>query len=355
MADRETEDPDGTPQSKGGVARAASLTPEERREIARRAATARWGGHGDIPVETHGGVLAIMERELPCYVLDNKQRVFSTIGLARALGYKKTGVSATFGGPDGPSPKLPLFVAARSLRPFISNELMEALASPIRFALKRSQLEALGYEATLLPQVCGVIIKAAGSLTSQQKPMLESAMALLTGFANVGIIALVDEATGYIADKRKDEYRKHFQAFVQKQCRQWRKEYPDTFSDMLYRLYGLKRKNPNSFQHPQFFGGFILKYIYHPLASSNGAILESLDEMNPVVYVGGKRRGRRYKLFQFLSEKVGVDAFRQHLWQVVGIGNSVPDKASFDRAFARAFPQLDPQLSLDAEYFRENE
>ena len=82
---------------------------------------------------------------------------------------------------------------------------------------------------------------------------------------------------------------------------------------------------------------------YHPLANSNGAILEELDEKNPVVYVGG---GRRHKLHQFLTDTVGLPAFRQHLWQVVGIGNSVTDKASFDRAFLRAFPQPNAQLEF---------
>ena len=47
---------------------------------------------------------------------------------------------------------------------------------------------------------------------------------------------------------------------------------------MIYRLYGLKRRNPKSFQHPRFFSKFIRKYVYHPLANSRGAILESLDE-----------------------------------------------------------------------------
>jgi hypothetical protein len=67
-------------------------------------------------------------------------------------------------------------------------------------------------------------------------------------------------------------------------------------------------------------------------------ILDLLDECNPVVYVGG---GRRYKLHQFLSE-IGVNAFRQHLWQVVGIGNAATDKHQFVRAFYRAFPEAIP-------------
>jgi hypothetical protein len=77
-------------------------------------------------------------------------------------------------------------------------------------------------------------------------------------------------------------------------------------------------------------------YIYSPVANSNGAILEMLDEKNPVVYTGG---GRRYKLFQYLSEVVGLPALRAQIWQVIGIGNAMKSKEGFERGFRLAFPQ----------------
>jgi hypothetical protein len=78
------------------------------------------------------------------------------------------------------------------------------------------------------------------------------------------------------------------------------------------------------------FGKFIRRYIYAPLANSNGAILEMLDEKNPVVYTHG---GRRYNMTQFLSDVVGVNAFRAHLWKTIGIGSAARTKEGFDRAF----------------------
>jgi hypothetical protein len=80
------------------------------------------------------------------------------------------------------------------------------------------------------------------------------------------------------------------------------------------------------------------------LANSNGAILEMLDEKNPVVYVNG---GRRYKMFSFLSDVVGLPSLRAHLWQVIGIGNSTTGKGQFERAFYKAFPVPKPQLELN--------
>ena len=59
-----------------------------------------------------------------------------------------------------------------------------------------------------------------------------------------------------------------------------------------------------------------------------------LDEKNPTVYVNG---GRRYKLFQFLTDRVGLPALRQHLWQLIGIGAAAGTKEKFERGFNRAF------------------
>lgn len=46
---------------------------------------------------------------------------------------------------------------------------------------------------------------------------------IIRSAAKVGINALVDEATGYIHDKRKDEYRQLFKQFIEEECRQWTK------------------------------------------------------------------------------------------------------------------------------------
>ena len=110
---------------------------------------------------------------------------------------------------------------------------------------------------------------------------------------------------------------------------------------MWYRLYSIKRLNKN--HHPSFFGKLVRKYIYAPLANSNGAILDLLDEKNPVVYKNG---GRRYKMFQFLSEEIGLPAFKAHLWKVIGIGSASRSKEGFERGFKNAFPQTGDQFDF---------
>lgn len=330
---------DTSPQSLGGKARSKNLSSEQRKEIARQGALARWNKVGAprdpdvMPEASHQGELPIGDVKLDCYVLEDGTRVFHKRGMARALTLKSEGGNAFL-----------KTLSGKGIGSAISPELWRKIENPIVFKPLAGD-PAHGYEASTLIEVLDAIIQARndGKLLPNQLFLARQAEIIIRSAAKVGIVALIDEATGFIADKRKAEYRELFQDFIRDEMRQWEQEFPDMFFDMIYRLYGLKRKNPKSFKHPMFFGKFIRKYIYKPLANSNGAILEELEQKNPVVYASG---GRRYKMFQFLSDHVGLPAFRQHLWQVVGIGNASSDKLAFDRSFERAFPQAKSQLEL---------
>lgn len=330
-------------QSKGGNARAKVLSSEKRREIAKTAAQARWAKIADtdgLPKASHQGVLPIGDVEIEVYRLQDGRRLIAKAGMARALNLKSEGGSAFL-----------RTVTRKGVRSAISENLWEKIDKPIIFNLLDSDLDeagatatADGYEATTLIEVCDALIQARNDelLASSQAFLAVQAEIIVRSAAKLGIVALVDAATGYIEDVKKDEYLRLWKDFVSAEFRQWEKEFPDKFADMIYKIYNLKRKDPKSFRHPQFFGWFTRKYIYHPLANSNGAVLDLLDDANPVVYAGG---GRKFRLHQFLTDEVGIPALRQHLWQVIGIGNSSRDKLEFDRAFYRAFPEAIPKSS----------
>lgn len=318
-------------QSKGGKARAEKLSSEERREIAIAAAKARWAKVRDpnrIPEAQSDGMLKIGDVSLDVYHLDDERRVISKKAMALALGLKSEGGNAFM-----------RTMTRKGIRSGLPDDLVSKIENPIFFKPLIGDL-ADGYDVETLVEVCDALIDARNEerLHASQKFIAVQAEIILRSCAKVGIIALVDEAVGNV-DRRKDEYRRLFDQFVQEEFRQWQSEFPPKFFEMIYSLYGLKRKNPDSNRHPQFFGHFIRKFVYYPLANSNGAILEKLDEKNPVVYAGGSRR---YKLHQFLSEEVGLDAFRQHLWQVIGIGGASRDRKQFEIAFYRAFPESVP-------------
>ncbi len=322
-------------KAKGGFARAASLTPEERKRIAREAARARWASNdGEVPEAAYEGVLTLGD-ELECYVLKDQgrvKRVFHKRGLARNLGMKSGGGNVFM-----------RTISRKGLGSVISPELRQKLENPLIFKTIDGDL-AHGYEGSVLIDICDAIWEASrqGLLHSSQKFLAIQAEIILRASAKLGISALIDEATGYVRDKQKEEYRALFQEYIREEAREYAREFPDQFFNLIYRLYNLRR-NQDAKNHPQFFAWFIRKYVYSPLAHSNGALLEILDEKNPVVYTKG---GRKYKMFQFLSDVVGLPALRAQIWQVIGIGNASTTKAGFDRNFERAFPSTGHQFPL---------
>lgn len=332
-----------TGKAKGGIAAAKSLSPDGLKERAKKGANARWDD--SIEVAKRAGTLELGDISIPCAVLEDGTRVLSERAITKAFGGKRGGSHWKRLKENPGGAYLPVFLSAGNIKPFIDKGLADSLGMRRLYRTKKGGASAYGIEAALLPKICNVYLKMRDDtkkpLSASQIPLSVQADFIMRGLAEVGIVALVDEATGHIEEKRKDEYRELFQEFIRQQVREYDREFPKQFTDNFYRLYGLAPSQNG--KHPQFFGKLTRKYIYGPLADSKGAILDMLDEKNPAVYANG---GRKYKMFQFLTDTIGLPMFRAHLWQVVGILNSSRNKAEFDRAFARAFPKSGHQLEL---------
>lgn len=328
-------------KAKGGRARADALTDDQRKEIAKKAADARWGS--EVEIAKRAGTLDIGDISIPCAVMPDGTRLLSERAIAKAFGAKRGGSHWLRLKSAPEDSHLPVFLSAGNIKPFINNELAKLLVGRRIYRAKKGATPAHGIEATALPKICNVYLKMRdeGALTAPQLRLSIQADIINRGLAEIGIVALVDEATGHIEEKKKNEYRELFQAFIRDQMKEYEKEFPRQFTDYLYRLYGLTPGKNG--RHPQFFGSFTRKYIYAPLAESKGAILDMLDEKNPVITAKG---GRKYKMFQFLTDSIGLPAFRAHLWQIVGILGSAKNKSEFDRLFARAFPTRGTQVEL---------
>jgi P63C domain len=327
--------------SKGGKARAKSLSSEDRSEIARRAAEARWRATDSLlPKETHEGAIQVAGREIPCSVLENGIRVFSTRGINRAMGSKRTGK------PQSGAPQLPAFLAAGSLKPFISATLAVRLVSPLQYRPKHGGRTAFGYEALLLPDICEVILDAdkAGSLKSNQKHLAEMADVLIRGFARVGVIALVDEATGYQDDRARDELTRILEAYVQEQYRPWTKRFPDEFFRQIHRLHNWPYK-PGYAKRTPFIGKLINKYVYEPMPEG---VLTKLQEVNPVTESGWRAR----KHSQHLAD-TGNEHLDRQITSIITLMRVSDTKEEMERHFAKAFNKapvaVQTRLPLDVE------
>lgn len=324
--------------AKGGRARAAVLSPEDRREIARIAAEKRWGTKpSSLPRETHEGTLKIGDREIPCSVLENGTRVFSITGLSSAMGSKMKGGGRTADG----SFQLPPFLASASLRPFISNDLLVPLMSPILYKPKHGGRAAVGYEATLLPQICEVILDAAkaGVLRRRSSKIVQAAEILIRGFARVGIIALIDEATGYQADRARDELNKILQAYIAKELLPWTKRFPDEFFRQIYRLRKWDYRE-GSHKRPRIIGQLVKKLVYEPLPPG---VLHELERKNPP----DEKGYRRHRHHQFLTPETGHPHLDRQIVEVTTLMRVSDDEHAFRRLFDKAFPKKNQQLPIE--------
>ena len=157
--------------ARGGRARAARLTPEERSAAATAAAKQRW------LKETHTGLLRLGEG-IPCSVLSNGMRVFSTNGLLRARIWRK-GQRRSKGMVD----RVPSMLAAANLAPFLDGDLRASLASPVRYKGMHGGTLAVGYGASILHRTCDAILEARSArvLRETQQPLAATAEVLLRG------------------------------------------------------------------------------------------------------------------------------------------------------------------------------
>ncbi len=319
---------------KTALARARSLSPERRREIARDAATERWGRQKGIARETHSGVMRIGDREIPCAVLEDGTRVLSIRGLSTALRYGGTG-----GLWEDGAAQLPPFLASASVNPFVSEELSVRLRSPIIYRPKHGGRTAFGFEATVLPDVCSVLLDARknGALKRNQEGLADAAEVLLKAFAKVGIVALVDEATGYQADRARDELQRLLEAYIVEEMRPWVRLFPDDFFRQTYRLHGWSYL-PGVTQGPRYVGKWINKFVYDMMPVD---VVEELKGRNPVI--NGRRR---HKHHQFLTEDIGHPVLDRHVSAVTALMRASRDKGMFKELFNAAFQVSGTQLPL---------
>lgn len=323
--------------AKGGKARAKALTADERKEIARYAALVRWKDRTGLPRATHGDPdrpLRIGELELPCYVLAGGRRVLAQSGMISSLGMARGGSRGTGGD------RLAKFVLGKSISAFVSRELAAVTSNPMRFITPRGAI-ALGYEATILADICEVVLKArdAGLIQKQQEPIARRCEILMRAFAKVGIIALVDEATGYQADRAKDELIKILEAYISKELLPWTKRFPPEFFEEIYRLQGWQFREGH-LRGPRFVGKLINQFVYEKLPPG---VLPELQRKNPTTDSGY----RRHKHHQFLTQDIGHPHLDKQVTAVMTLMRASEDKAMFKRLFDRAFPQKGKQLALN--------
>lgn len=291
---------DESSQSKAGKARAKKLSPEERAEIAKRAAAARW----DVPKATHEGEIRINDEiSISCAVLEDGTRVIHQRGMYIALGrYKNPNKKSAIATRPG-------FLGSANLTPFIPKEL-ERSWEPIKFRVSKGSggidgNVAIGFRAEILPMVCHVYEDAdrAGALKANQKHIAVAARILARSFSKLGVTALVDEATGYQYDRAKDALARILERYIAEELQPWTRTFPVDFYRQIFRLRGWEF-DPKSVKRPSVIGHWTNNIVYSRLAPG---VLDELKARSPKI--DGRRRN---KLFQWLTGEIGHPKLLAH-------------------------------------------
>lgn len=290
-------------------------------EVAKMGAAARWGEGATLPRAVFGSQdqpLKIGDIELPCYVLDDERRVLTASGVQFGMaiaqgGSMKRGLS-----------RLELFTSGKIISPFISSELRDRVQNPILFRTPANG-KAYGYEAEVLVELCEAVLAArqAGKLQVQQLPIAQQCEILMRGFARVGIVALVDEVTGYERVRKRGELHKILEAYISKELLPWSKQFPDSFYEEMFRLHGWDY-DPRSVARPGVVGKFTNKYIYEALPSG---VLEELKAKNP----DNKKRNHQY-----LTEDVGHPHLQRQITATTTLMRASDTWATFKKLFSAA-------------------
>lgn len=334
MSEENADEPAG--RARGGMARARSLSPQRRSEIAASAAAAR-EGYKSLPLAEFGAPdkpLRILDLTLPCYVLSDGTRVLTQEGFLRAIGRSPRPAGGT-GGLRG-FDKLPTFLAASSLKSLITEDLIASSAA-IQFRLPTGG-RAVGYRAELLPKVCNLYLRArdAKVLVGRQRDVATQADMLVRGLAETGIVALVDEATGYQQVRARDALQAFLDRFLRKELAAWVKTFPDEFFFELFRLKKWQWKGTS--KRPGVVGTYINDLIYDRLGPG---VLAELERKNPIE--NGRRKAKH---FQWLTEDIGHPALAQHMYAAIGFMRASSSWEEFKSSFYRAFPKKGENLAL---------
>ena len=284
---------------------------------------------------THTGKLQLGEESIPCAVLENGQRIISEFGISNALK-SRSGASKrmkTASSEDGAP--IPIFLASKNIIPYITNELRDGPLKPINYTVRNGKRVPVGYDATVLPRVCDIWLQARqdGVLNSQQEIRAVKAEILVRALANVGIVALVDEATGYQEKREKDALAKLLSVYLTEERLKWAKRFPDVFYKEIYRLNNWNWPPEHSSKRPGIIGQYTNDVVYERLPTG---VLDRLKELNPTDEASKRRRFRHH---QFLSEDIGQPDLQKHLLQVIALMRASRSWKGFLGLLERVFPK----------------
>jgi hypothetical protein len=296
-----------TGRAKGGAARAEKLTPEQRSEIARKGALARKAKlqqpDENVPAAQYAGTLKFGDLSFPCAVLSDGTRVLTETDFMAGLGMYRSGALSVRRDQGAP---IPLYLAFKNLYPFVIRNLGDVHIKPLKYRTLTGGI-AHGIQASIIPRICSVWLDArqAGVLGARQEQIAEKAELMLRALAEVGIIALIDEATGYQSVRPRDALQEYLEMIIRKELAAWAKKFPDEFYENIYKLKGWPwpGMSKNRFSVVAHYTNDL---VYERIAPG---LLHELRNKSPK----NEKGHRQNRLHQWFTDEIGNPLLAQHI------------------------------------------
>jgi hypothetical protein len=324
--------------SQGGKARAEKLSPERRKAIATKAASMRWA---KVPAALDAAPIPAAEAEIlppspfakfrgqidmggnpiDVYVLDTGDRVISMRGAVKAITGQDAG-------------NLVEYLSVQSLKDHINKDLI--LVETLEFHIPGTQFRGRGVTAEQFEEILTGYVRAlhAGALTTARQREIATMCAILsTAFLKIGIIAQIDEATGYQYVRAEDALQVKLRAFVAEELREWEKTFPDDLWEQFGRLTHWKGSLS---QRPKWWGHLVLELIYNALDPDIAKYLKE-NKPKPV-------HGKNYH--QWMTQDIGLKALISHIYEIIGIAKTCTDMRELRDKVALHYGREPVQLTL---------
>ena len=283
----------------------------------------------------HEGQIELGKTIISCYVLEDGTRVLSGRGMQEALNMVDTDEKSK----PTSGARLTRYLEQKSLKDFIYKEKELDHYNPIDCYQGDKKIN--GYEATILADICDSFLDARNiiTLSSRQKKIADQCEILIRGFARVGIVALIDEATGYQYGRERFELQKILNAYVSEEILKWQLTFTDDFYKQIYRLWNLPFIPKYIKNKPSFIGKLTTKYIYEELPSG---IIDKIRQKT-----GKTKKGNwKYKWHQSLTPEIGREHLKKQIIEVTTLMSVSQSKEQFQELFKSKYNKT-IQLELE--------
>lgn len=197
----------------------------------------------------------------------------------------------------------------------------------------------VGYDALLLPQVAEVYLKMKDACAAEKKDVprqyrhiVKACDLIMRGLAQVGIVALVDEATGYQEVRDRLALQAILDKYITDEYAKWTKTFPDGFYRELFRLKGIPYPPSENGQKPMYVGHWTNFIVYSRLEAG---VLKALKIKNPRLPSGNRAR----KHHQHLTRDYGQPELQELLSNVIFLMKGCNNWDEFQQKLDRARPQ----------------